>query len=61
MKGVRIETRPVNTRIIVIGIRKISEKAAILKIPRDCNSTNDIRKRPNHQLRLLLPKILFVY
>ena len=42
--------------MIVIGIRKISEKAAILKIPLDCSSTSDIKKRPNHQFLLLLPE-----
>ena len=39
-------------------MRKISEKAAILKMPLDCSSTSDIRKRPNHQFLLLLPKVM---
>jgi hypothetical protein len=43
--------------MIVIGIRKISEKAAILNIPLDCSSTSDIKKRPNHQFLLLLPMV----
>ena len=55
MNGVRIDTRPVNTKMIVIGIKNISEKAAIRKIPRDWVSTSDIKKRPNHQFLLLLP------